>query len=58
MDICRIIFGFFVSTFGGAFVLWLLIDKVTWSYITKKQNIPGKPFDVLTLPLGIVDRTL
>lgn len=58
MEIHRIIFGFFISTFRGAFVLWFLIDKVAWSYIAKKQNIPGKPSDVLTLPLGIVERTL
>jgi hypothetical protein len=58
MDIHRIIFGFFVSTFGGAFVLWLLIDKVAWPYIAKKHNIPAKASDVLTLPLGIVERTL
>jgi len=58
VDICRIVFGFFVSTFGGAFVLWLLIDKVAWPYLSKKQNIPGKPIGTLTLSLGIVERIL
>jgi hypothetical protein len=58
MEIWRIVLGFLVSTFGGAFVLWVLIDKAAWPYLSKKQNIPGKPPGVLTLPLGIVERAI
>ena len=58
MEIWRIGFGFFVSTLGGAFVLWLLIDKAAWSYLSRNQNIRRKPPGTLTLPLGIVERGL
>ena len=58
MEIWRIVLGFFVSTLGGAFVLWLLIDKAAWPYLSRKQNIRGKPSGTLTLPLGIVERGL
>lgn len=54
--IWRVILGFFVSTIVGAFSLWLLIDKVTWPYISKKHNIKGKISGSLTLPLGIIER--
>lgn len=59
MDICiwRAVFGFFVSTIGGTIVLWLLIDKAAWPYISKKHDIQGKVPGSLTLPLGIVERT-
>ena len=58
MDICiwRVILGFFVSTIVGAFSLWLLIDKITWPYISKKYDIQGKKFGNLTTPLGIIER--
>jgi len=58
MDICiwRVILGFFVSTIVGAFSLWLLIDKITWPYISKKYSIQGKNFGYLSLPLGIIER--
>jgi len=58
VEIWRIVLGFFVSTLGGAFVLWLLIDKAAWPYLSRKQNIRGKPSGTLTLPLGIVERGL
>lgn len=56
MDISRIIIGFFVSTVGGAFILWLLIDKIAWPYLGKKHNISIKYSGVLSLPLGIIER--
>ena len=57
LDGVRVIVGFLVSMFGGAVVLWLLIDCLAWPYIAKglKNNI-GKPQRVLTLPLGICER--
>ena len=53
----NIILGFFVSTIGGALVLWPLIDKVAWPYI-KKHNpeVRDKPPGSLTVSLGIVER--
>jgi len=57
MNLCQVAWGFFVSTIGGAFVLWLLIDKVGWSYL-KKQGVGGKPRAILTPVLGIVERGL
>ena len=58
MDIQRVLIGFAVSMFGGAIVLWLLIEKMAWPYIKKHQNIAGKHPRSLTLPLGIVERGL
>jgi hypothetical protein len=51
----RAIFGFIVSSLGGAFVLWLLIDKAAWAYV-EKDGIQRKPKRVLTVPLGICER--
>ena len=57
MGICQVVLGFVVSTLGGAFVLWLLIDMAAWSYLTKKTKTERK-YATLTLPLGIVERGL
>lgn len=57
LNIWQVILGFLVSTVGGALVLWLLIEKVAWGYISKRGD-PGKPPRLLTTPLGIVERGL
>lgn len=53
----EIIIGYLISTLGGAFVLWLSIDKLAWSYLAKK-GIPEKGPGILTLPMGILERLM
>jgi hypothetical protein len=55
-----LIIGFLVSTVGGAFVLWLLITKLAWGYLSKYHSGDGTKSigHSLTLPLGIVERGL
>jgi hypothetical protein len=55
MKTFSIIIGYVISTFGGALILWLLIDKIAWGYLGKK-GIPGKASGILTLPMGILER--
>ena len=57
MSVTEIVVGYAISLFGGAIVLWLVIDKFTWRYLSKK-GIPGKEPGILTLPVGIVERLL
>ena len=58
MEVCNIVLGFLFSTIGGAIVLWVLIDKLTWPYVKKTSKFEGKPPNVLTTPLGIIERIL
>jgi hypothetical protein len=52
-----VIGGCLLSTIIGTFVLWLLIDKLAWGYLTRK-GIPGKPPGTLSLPMGILERIM
>ena len=52
-----IIIGYLISTLGGAFVLWLLINKIAWPYLSKK-GIQRKASGSLTIPMGIIERFL
>ena len=56
MDIWRTVLGFFVSTIVGALVLWLIMNKVFWPYISKKHKIQGRVSGSLTMMVGIVER--
>ncbi|MBT9538062.1 MAG: hypothetical protein IVZ94_08010 [Nitrospirae bacterium] len=56
MDMWRIVFGFFVSMFVGAFFLWLIINKGLWPYISKKHIIQGGKSGSLTMMVGIIER--
>ena len=58
MVIWQIVLGFFVSTVIAAVVLYVLIDKLAWPYLARKQKIPAKPSGLLTLPLGMAGRVL
>ncbi len=60
MTPASLVIGFLVSTVGGAFVLWLLITKLTWGYVSKHHRGDGTKSTghSLTLPLGIVERGL
>jgi hypothetical protein len=52
-----LIVGFLFSTVGGALVLWLLISRLAWWYIStggQRQNTAPS----LTIPLGLVERAL
>jgi hypothetical protein len=56
MNITRIILGYSVSTIVGAFVIWLLMEKILWPLIIRKHNIEGKKPFSLTILLGILER--
>lgn len=58
MDIntCRLLFGYLVSTLGGALVLWVIIDKYLWPKIAIAHNIKGKEKKSLSVWLGILER--
>ena len=58
MDIWCVILGYLVSTIGGAFVLWLVVDIVGWSYLQKVFGIKRKARGSLSVTLGIVERGL
>ena len=49
------LFGFLVSSLGGAVVIWLLIDRIGWNYLDR-HHVGRKPPGSLTLPLGICER--
>ena len=57
MNVICIIAGYVTSTVGGAIVLWLVIDKLTWGWLVKK-GIRPKEQRSLTMFLGIVERSL
>lgn len=57
MQTIAIVIGYLISTLGGAFVLWVLIDKIAWGYLEKKGT-PKKESGMLTIPMGIVERFL
>ena len=57
MEVSRITIGYLVSVLGGAFVLWILIDKIAWGYLAKK-GIAGKPAGSLTVFTGILERSI
>ena len=57
MEIENIILGFLFSTVVSTLILWLLIDKLGWSYL-KKHEINKKEPGILTMPMGIVERIL
>lgn len=57
MDITAVILGYLFSALIGAIVLWVLIEKLGWSYL-EKHEVPAKEPGLLTLPMGIVERLL
>ena len=61
MDIKQIILGFSVSMFGGALILWLVVDKILWGYLVRKEIVKSKRelnLAFLTPLLGIIERSL
>lgn len=56
LDFTRLVFGFLVSMGGGAVVLWLLIDRLAWPYVTQGHTSGGKSARSLSVPLGICER--
>lgn len=57
MNLSSVISGYLFSTLIGAIVLWVLVEKLGWSYL-KKHDVPAKEPGLLTLPMGIVERLL
>ena len=57
MNVFSLVTGYLVSSLGGALLLWLLIDRLAWGYLAK-HGIPKKEAGILTLPMGIVERSL
>ena len=49
--------GFVFSTLGGHFVLWPLIDKFLWPYVSRKHNFRAHKFRLSWL-VGIIERGL
>ncbi len=56
MNIKSLIIGYLVSSVGGALVLWLLVDKIAWGYLTMRGI--EKKGHMLTFPMGIIERIL
>lgn len=57
LEIWRYILGYFISIFGGALFLWIVIDKIAWTYLTKYGS-KSKLHEKTTLYLGIIERLI
>ena len=58
MKFTNVVLGYFVSTVVGGVLLWIIIDKYLWGYISKEHNIEKKSSATFSVPLGICERLL